>query len=35
MQWRVWAQFSGADRWKLTRAVWLGVFFHPKIEMPE
>jgi hypothetical protein len=35
MQLRVWKQFSGAVGWKLTRAVWSGAFFNPKIEMPE
>jgi hypothetical protein len=35
MQWRVCGQFSGAERWRLSRAVWSGIFFNPKIEMPE
>jgi len=35
MQWRVCRQFSGEQRRTLTRAVWRGIFFNPKIEMPE
>jgi GT2 family glycosyltransferase len=35
MQWRVWRQISGMKKWRLSAAVWRGVFFHPKIEMPE
>jgi GT2 family glycosyltransferase len=35
MQWRVWRQIPGMNKWPLSAAIWRGVVFHPKIEMPE